>query len=194
VKILFKKGGNMQRRSLGVLVGLMIAMMLVTVSCQKQQTQSTSPDTPDVEVTETMAQEETAGQEVIDQEAIEAENVRREQERLRSIFISENIYFEFDDASLTPMAQEVLRSKAVWMQNSAETGAIIEGHCDERGTAEYNLALGDRRAQGVKSFLVDLGIASNRLTTISYGEEMPVDPRADEEAWSKNRRAQFTIK
>lgn len=184
----------MQRRSLGVLVGLMIAMMLVTVSCQKQQTQSTSPDTPDVEVAETIAQEETAGQEVIDQEAIEAENVRREQERLRSIFISENIYFDFDDASLTAMAQEVLRNKAVWMQNNAEAGAIIEGHCDARGTAEYNLALGDRRAQGVKSFLVDLGIASNRLTTISYGEEMPVDPRDDEEAWSKNRRAQFTIK
>jgi peptidoglycan-associated lipoprotein len=69
----------------------------------------------------------------------------------------------------------------------------IEGHCDERGTNEYNLALGDRRAESAKSFLIDLGIDSSRLTTISYGEERPVDPRNMEEAWAKNRRDHFVV-
>ena len=69
----------------------------------------------------------------------------------------------------------------------------IEGHCDERGTDEYNLALGDRRANSAKSFLVDLGISPRRLTTISFGEERPLDPRHNEEAWAKNRRCEFVI-
>ena len=69
----------------------------------------------------------------------------------------------------------------------------IQGHCDERGTNEYNLALGDRRADSTKTFLVDLGISASRLTTVSYGEERPVDPRHNEEAWAKNRRAHFVI-
>ena len=69
----------------------------------------------------------------------------------------------------------------------------IEGHCDERGTNEYNLALGDRRAESAKRFLTDLGISATRLTTVSYGEERPVDPRHNEEAWAKNRRAHFVI-
>jgi peptidoglycan-associated lipoprotein len=71
---------------------------------------------------------------------------------------------------------------------------VIEGHCDERGTNEYNLALGDRRAFSAKSFLVDLGIADSRLTTISYGEEQPIDSRSTEDAWTQNRRAHFVIK
>ena len=70
---------------------------------------------------------------------------------------------------------------------------IIEGHCDERGTNEYNMALGDRRAESAKSFLVDFGIALERLATVSYGEERPFDPRHNKEAWAKNRRAHFVI-
>ncbi len=70
---------------------------------------------------------------------------------------------------------------------------IIEGHCDERGTNEYNIALGDRRANSAKNFLINLGIAASRLTTISYGEERPLDPGHKIQAWAKNRRAQFVI-
>ncbi|MCG2831147.1 MAG: OmpA family protein, partial [Desulfobacteraceae bacterium] len=89
--------------------------------------------------------------------------------------------------------QEVLKRKAEWLRNNPGESIIVEGHCDERGTNEYNLALGDRRAQSAKNFLIDLGIAESRLTTISYGEERPADPRQNEDAWSKNRRDQFVI-
>jgi peptidoglycan-associated lipoprotein len=107
--------------------------------------------------------------------------------------MNENIYFEFDKSRLLPEAQEILRNKADWMRANPNVTAIIEGHTDERGTTEYNLALGERRAEAAKSFLVDLGISPSRLTTISYGEERPIDPRSNEEAWAKNRRAQFVI-
>jgi peptidoglycan-associated lipoprotein len=79
------------------------------------------------------------------------------------------------------------------MKANPNIKARIEGHCDERGTNEYNLALGDRRANSAKEFLLNLGIAENRLTTISHGEEKPIDPGHDEAAWAKNRRAQFAI-
>jgi peptidoglycan-associated lipoprotein len=110
------------------------------------------------------------------------------------MFENEDILFEFDSASLSVEAQEILRAKAEWLRENPRAQVVIEGHCDERGTNEYNLALGDRRAFSCKSFLVDLGIADTRLTTISYGEEQPVDSRAAEDAWAKNRRAHFVIK
>ena len=87
----------------------------------------------------------------------------------------------------------ILRRKAKWMRNNPGTSIIIEGHCDERGTTEYNLALGDRRAESVKIFLTNLGLSVTRMTTISYGEEKPLDPGLTEYAWSKNRRAHFII-
>ncbi len=111
----------------------------------------------------------------------------------RNLFMNENIYFDFDKSNIKHKAQEILKRKAEWLRNNSGESIIIEGHCDERGTNEYNLALGDRRAQSAKNFLVDLGIADSRLTTISYGEERPVNPRHNEKAWSKNRRAQFIL-
>jgi len=94
---------------------------------------------------------------------------------------------------LSTMAQDTLRRKAQYMRENPDLKVVIEGHCDERGTNEYNLALGDRRANSAKIFLSDLGISSSRMTTISYGEERPVDARSNEEAWAKNRRAHFVI-
>ena len=110
-----------------------------------------------------------------------------------SQFISEDIYFDFDSAQLLPQAQEILRQKADWLRSHVGASVIVEGHTDERGTVEYNLALGDRRAEAVKAFLVELGISPDRITTISYGEERPADPGHDEAAWAKNRRAQFVL-
>ena len=107
--------------------------------------------------------------------------------------MQEDIYFEFDKSTLTPLAQDNLLRKAEWLRENPDATVTIEGHCDERGTNEYNLALGDRRAESAKAFLTDLGIDSTRLTTISYGEERPVDPRSTEEAWEKNRRAHFVV-
>ncbi len=108
-------------------------------------------------------------------------------------FPKEDIYFEFDRSSLLPEARDNLRAKAKWLIAHPDVSAIIEGHCDERGTNEYNMALGDRRAGSAETFLVDLGVAASRLKTISYGEEKPFDPSHDEEAWAKNRRVHFVI-
>jgi peptidoglycan-associated lipoprotein len=111
----------------------------------------------------------------------------------RGMIMEEDIYFEFDKSTLTPAAQDNLMKKAAWLRANPNAAVTIEGHCDERGTNEYNLALGDRRADSAKSFLVDLGIAAPRLTTVSYGEERPVCSQHDEECWSKNRRANFVV-
>ena len=111
----------------------------------------------------------------------------------RSKFENEDIYFEFDSIRLSPAAQEILAQKARWMRANPGATVTIEGHCDNRGTNEYNLALGEGRAQTAKSFLVDLGIDSTRVNTISYGEERPIDTTQSEDAWAKNRRAHFVI-
>ena len=105
----------------------------------------------------------------------------------------ENIYFDFDKYNLRPEAVQKLDKTAAWLSKKAGVKVRIEGHCDERGTSEYNLALGDRRANSAKKYLVDLGIAADRLATISYGEERPADAGHNEAAWSKNRRDEFKI-
>ncbi len=127
------------------------------------------------------------------QEQLRSEASRREMMASRSGIMEENVYFAFDSSALSPAAQEILREKAEWMRRYPSATVIIEGHCDERGTSEYNLALGDRRAQSVKSFMVNLGISPGRMTTISYGEERPVAPGHNEFAWAKNRRANFVV-
>lgn len=136
-------------------------------------------------------------QAAIQEESLKEESLSEEKERIqteRDMFENDDVLFEFDSAKLSSDAQDTLRRKAEWLKENPRARIIIEGHCDERGTNEYNLALGDRRAFSAKSFLVDLGIGDPRLTTVSYGEERPLDPGADEDAWAKNRRAHFVIK
>jgi peptidoglycan-associated lipoprotein len=108
-------------------------------------------------------------------------------------FMTERVYFDFDKSVLKLEAQALLKKKADWLKSNGATKLLIEGNCDERGTAEYNLALGERRAESAKKFLADLGIDAKRISTISYGEERPLDPRKKEEAWAKNRNAGFVI-
>jgi peptidoglycan-associated lipoprotein len=111
----------------------------------------------------------------------------------RAAFENEDVRFEFDSANLNAEAQQILRQKAQWLKENPRVTVIIEGHCDTRGTNEYNLALGERRALSAQAFLVSLGIAENRLATVSYGEERPLDPSDTEAAWIVNRRAHFVI-
>jgi peptidoglycan-associated lipoprotein len=106
----------------------------------------------------------------------------------------QNVYFDFDKSSIRPDAREILKANAeIFSKNSAAT-IVIEGYCDERGTAEYNMALGERRAQEVKKYLSNLGINPSRMETVSYGEEKPADPGQGEASWAQNRRAQFLLK
>ncbi len=108
-------------------------------------------------------------------------------------FESEDIHFEFDQATLTPEARQILQRKAAFLQKHPEVQITIEGHCDQRGSSDYNLALGQRRADSVKTYLEDLGIAGNRLATVSYGKEQPLDPGMNEAAFARNRRAHLVI-
>ncbi|MGA1864152.1 MAG: peptidoglycan-associated lipoprotein Pal [bacterium] len=101
--------------------------------------------------------------------------------------------FEFDRYDITPEARKILAENANILKEMPKSIIQIEGHCDERGTKEYNLALGERRAASVKNYLTSLGVSDETLSTISYGEEMPIDTRSTEEAWAKNRRAHFII-
>ncbi len=107
--------------------------------------------------------------------------------------ILRNIYFDFDRSNIKPEFQPVLEGISAWLNERPSKQLLIEGHCDERGTNEYNLALGERRALSVRRYLVGLGIAPDRLHTISYGEERPAAPGSDESAWSQNRRAEFKV-
>ncbi|HEX9970862.1 MAG TPA: peptidoglycan-associated lipoprotein Pal [bacterium] len=104
-----------------------------------------------------------------------------------------NINFDYDKYDLTPEAREILANHARLLKENPQVRLKIEGHCDERGTIEYNLALGENRAYAVKNYLVNYSINSNRLSTISYGKERPLDTRSAPEAWAKNRRAAFVI-
>jgi peptidoglycan-associated lipoprotein len=102
-----------------------------------------------------------------------------------------DVFFDFDRSELTASTQSQLKANAAWISANASRRAILEGHCDERGTSEYNMALGERRAQSAKEYLVNLGIDPARLKTVSYGEEKPFASGHNEEAWSQNRRVHF---
>jgi peptidoglycan-associated lipoprotein len=104
-----------------------------------------------------------------------------------------DIHFDFDKYDIHPEDMAILRENAALLKKYPNVKVQIEGHCDERGTIEYNLALGERRANSTKNYLVSLGITTDRLSTISYGKEKPLDPGHDEEAWAKNRRAHTVI-
>ena len=103
-----------------------------------------------------------------------------------------DIYFAFDSYALTETSKAVLRANAAYVKEKSAK-VEIEGHCDERGTNEYNMVLGAKRARAALDYLVALGVPSSSLTTVSYGEELPLDPRHDEGAWAKNRRDHFKI-
>jgi len=103
------------------------------------------------------------------------------------------VFFVLDSSDIDPTAKSVLDGNAALLRQNSSWAITIEGHCDERGTAEYNLALGERRAGAAMAYLVSLGIPASRLKTVSYGKEFPFDPGHDESAWAKNRRAHFVI-
>jgi peptidoglycan-associated lipoprotein len=105
----------------------------------------------------------------------------------------QTVYFEFDKYSLTTQARETLQRNAEWLKQHPEISIQIEGHCDERGTLEYNQVLGENRAVSTKKYLISLGVNPDRIYTISYGETQPADPGHDENAWAKNRRAVFKV-
>lgn len=108
--------------------------------------------------------------------------------RINGLF---SVHFDYDSSTLTSEARRLLGENAEWIKNNPNSTVQVEGHCDSRGSVEYNLALGERRAKAVKNYMTSLGIDSKRLTIISYGEEKPIAQGETEEAYGKNRRANF---
>jgi len=107
--------------------------------------------------------------------------------------VGELVYFDFDKAEIRADAAPILANQAQWLQRYPEVRVRIEGNCDERGTREYNFALGARRADIVRDFLIAHGVAPGRITTISFGKERPIDPGHDDQAWARNRNAHTAI-
>lgn len=105
-----------------------------------------------------------------------------------------SIYFDFDSSDLLPAARAALKKNADYLSGNPSAQVLIEGNCDERGTFEYNMALGQRRADVVRSYLIELGVKGSRIGTISYGQEKPVDEGHNEAAWAKNRRAETKVR
>lgn len=176
MSILFKRSS-----AIGLPVACLMLLLLVTAGCGKKAVKTTPAPEPRATVTEAEPQPEAT--EPAPASPAPAAPV-----------VLENVYFDFDKHHLTPAARDILAKHAVTLQQRPEIPIVIEGHCDERGTIEYNLALGDKRAAAVKSFLISLGIASSRLSTVSYGKERPAELGQNEFAWAKNRRSEFVIK
>lgn len=105
----------------------------------------------------------------------------------------QTVYFNFNESSLTSSTKDSLKNNAEFLKTNPSVDVQVEGHCDERGGHQYNLALGERRAKAVRDYLVAAGVASKRISTISYGKERPVAQGQDESSWSKNRRANFVV-
>jgi peptidoglycan-associated lipoprotein len=187
-----------------MVLGIFLLMVFFTASCSRKTVQTEpeqttqpevkkAPDTSTGETENAKNLEDERGEQArkLEQERLRAEKASRE--AARQAFLNENIHFEFDSAALTKTAQQILKRKADYLRVNPDVTVMVEGHCDERGTQIYNVALGDRRAISVKEFIVALGIDSQRLGTISYGEERPLSNGHDETSWAMNRRAQFVI-
>jgi len=159
---------------------LVIPVLLGTVSCAKKTVTKEEP-------APAMAPAPAPPPPPVEDKAAKAFDMAK------SEFLEENIYFAFDKSNLDDKAQATLKKNAEFLKTYPNVYTTIEGHTDERGTAEYNLALGERRAESAKSFLVDLGIEAYRISTVSYGEERPVCTEQTEACWAKNRRDVFVI-
>ncbi|WP_029893724.1 OmpA family protein [Desulfohalovibrio reitneri] len=194
-------------------IALLAAMLSAGMGCTSKQSQSGLPKGATGAATEGQAAESAReGQEAMTQEEREAlkqreleerrleEQRRARQEERRTEMMQEDmaelatmINFAFDSFELSDEARDILRAKAEILKEHEDLRLVIEGYCDNRGTEEYNLALGERRARAAYEYLVLLGISPNRMNIVSYGEEDPIDPANNEVAWAKNRRCEFKV-
>jgi peptidoglycan-associated lipoprotein len=203
-------------RKSGLVLVLVLCFGLILAGCPKK---TVMKDEPAVKKTEDAArlEAERAAKEQAEKEAREREAARIKEEEARKAKEKEfekslvakkqpgiegevleskllkDIYFNYDKYDVRPEDMQAMKDNASLLLKYASVKIQIEGHCDERGTAEYNLALGERRAESAKKYLISQGVSANRLSTISYGKEMPADPKHNEEAWAKNRRSHFVI-
>jgi peptidoglycan-associated lipoprotein len=198
----------MIRRSFSILI-LILCLGLILTGCPKKTVVKEEPSVKKEEAARLEA--ERAAKEAREKELarIREEEARKAREEFEKSLIAKkepgiegevfqsrllkDIHFDFDKYDIRPRDAEILKGNAALLSKYPTIKVQIEGHCDERGTNEYNLALGERRANNTKKYLISLGISQDRISTISYGEERPSDPGHNEEAWTKNRRAQSIV-
>lgn len=185
----------------------LITTMVLSSACPKKappkvapsaDTSSKVPDLP-ATVTTATAQTVTAEPDFVQPktETMAVETLPNDIEELNRVAQTrgyiQDAFFGYNDSALSADAQTALTTSATWLKKNGQYNLLIEGHCDERGTEQYNLALGDRRANQAKEYLVTLGVDAGRIRTVSYGEERPFDPGHDESAWAKNRRDHLVL-
>jgi peptidoglycan-associated lipoprotein len=170
----------MFRRKL-LVIPLLLMFVLAMAACTKQQQVETNTE-PDVTTEPEPTMEKPVEKPVVEPEP-QAERVP----------VLEDVFFDFDKAELSSSAKRKLENNARQLKDATSVTVTIEGHCDERGTNSYNMALGERRAKAAAGFLRSLGVSASSVKTVSYGEERPFDSGHSEAAWAKNRRAHFVI-
>jgi len=181
------------------IIGLVLCFsIMITAGCAKKSVVKEQSVTGEQKATVAETTKEVAKKEgTVQEEPVTREAARVEEETIKEkaapVEMFKDINFDFDKFSLRPEAREILKQHADYLAKNKDVNVTIEGHCDEKGTSEYNLALGERRAKEALKYLKELGVSAKRMKTVSYGKEKPLDPGHNEEAWAKNRRDHFVI-
>jgi peptidoglycan-associated lipoprotein len=185
----------MIRKSFGILI-LILCFGLILTGCPKKTVVKEEPSVKKEEAARLEAERAEEAKKAREKEFEKGLVAKKEPGIEGEIFESKllkDIHFDFDKYDIRPGDTEILKENAALLTKHPTVKIQIEGHCDEKGTVEYNLALGERRANSTKKYLTSLGISPDRISTISYGKERPADPGHNEEAWAKNRRAHTII-
>ena len=176
---------------------LILCIGLIMMGCPKKTVIKEEPSVKKEEAKIEAAKKEEAQREEAARKEFEKSLIAKKEPGIEGVVFEssllKDIRFEFDKYDIRPGDAAILKENAAVLKKYHKVKIQVEGHCDERGTNEYNLALGERRANSTKNYLLSLGVSPERISTISYGEERPVDPGHTEEAWAKNRRAHTII-
>jgi peptidoglycan-associated lipoprotein len=192
-QIFHQREVTMTKKSLIITI-FILCFGLIMIGCPKKTVMKEEPSVKKEEAAKAEAEvaKEKATKEQFEKTLVAEKTPGIEGQVFESSLLKD-IHFDFDRYDIRPADAAILKENAALLNKFTNVKIQIEGHCDERGTVEYNLALGERRATSAKNYLVSLGVASVRISTISYGEEKPLDPGHNEEAWTKNRRAHTLV-
>ena len=172
-----------------ILLSMFLAVFISACSTTPKDTADSSGSGSSGEFNTASTTSEDVASTAIDTATSDFSGVIRGTQEDLVVSVGDRVFFAYDSAELDPDAQELLQAQAAWIKQYNKTSIIIEGHCDERGTREYNLALGERRAQAVKNYLNGLGVGISSMSTISYGKERPAVVGSNDDAWGQNRRS-----
>jgi peptidoglycan-associated lipoprotein len=191
------EGARMTSERLGKNIAIMSAAALILAACSTTDTTSSSDDQSTVDDTTTEdtrvgGQPDRVDTAPLDQSSLDPIEV--DGQKGLTDYAGDRVFFAYDSSEITDEARSTLSKQAKWLMRHPRERVTIEGHCDERGTREYNLALGERRANAVKNYLIALGVPASRMTTISYGKERPAVAGDGDSVWSQNRRGVLVVR